>query len=202
MVRWKIFVITAEWQLIQILIHIPICVVDVKGQCAYYVVPLTVGAALYVMLLKRIVVANLIERIGNMFEPCGQCEDDQRNVGSGYPGAPREYDPDLLCHHCSIRWEQEKSAAKFGYNDKDEVEPTVIEFTVKCKMRARWVPHFIGMLKLMQNLGGLGGSRMIQFYSDGDGDYRPKFEFEDNMPEPAPGVWKMDNEEICYFDAG
>lgn len=77
-----------------------------------------------------------------------------------------------------------------------------IEFTVKCKMKARWVPYFIGMLKLMQNLGGLGGSRGIYFYSDGDGDYRPQFEFEGDLPEPAPGTWRMDDGETCFFDAG
>ncbi len=138
-----------------------------------------------------------------MFEPCGECEDDQRNVGSGHIGAPTEYDPKLLCRNCLTRWEQEQQAVKFGYDEKGHVEPTEIEFTIKCKMRARWVPHFIGLLKLMQNLGNLGGSRMVSFYSDGDGDYRPKFEFEDKTPEPAPGVWKIeDGSETCFFDAG
>ena len=92
---------------------------------------------------------------------------------------------------------------RFGYNDKDEVEPDEVEFTIKCRMRARWVPEFIGMLKLMERLGGIGSSRMIQFMSDGDGDYRPEFEFNEDAPEFAFGVWrKEDGRETCFFDAG
>ena len=53
----------------------------------------------------------------------------------------------------------------------------VKEFTIKCKMNERWIPHFLGMLKSMERLGGLGGSRWVRFYSDGDGDYRPKFKW-------------------------
>ena len=52
-------------------------------------------------------------------------------------------------------------------------------FTVTCTMNERWVPHFLGMLKYMQQLGGLGGSRMVSFYADGDGDFRPKFDWND-----------------------
>jgi hypothetical protein len=50
------------------------------------------------------------------------------------------------------------------------------EFTIKVKMENRWIPHFLGMLKAMQILGGIGSSRWIKFYADGDGDFRPKFE--------------------------
>lgn len=77
-----------------------------------------------------------------------------------------------------------------------------IEFTIKCKMKERWVPHFIGMLKLMENLGCLGSSRDVCFCADGDGDFRPKFEFEGELPDPAPGTWRMDEAETCFFDAG
>lgn len=52
------------------------------------------------------------------------------------------------------------------------------EFTIKVKMRDRWIPHFLGMLKYMQLLGGVGASREIRFFADGDGDFRPKFEFD------------------------
>lgn len=79
-----------------------------------------------------------------------------------------------------------------------------ITFTIKCTMRSRWVPNFIGMLKTMQNLGNLGGSRWVQFFADGDGDFCPQFEFEKELPKPAPGVWKIDKDgdEVCIFDAG
>ena len=46
-----------------------------------------------------------------------------------------------------------------------------VTFTIECEMNKRWVPHFLGMLKYMQQLGGLGGSRKVSFYSDGDGDF-------------------------------
>lgn len=53
-------------------------------------------------------------------------------------------------------------------------------------MKTRWVPQFLGMLQAMQRLGSLGGSRWVRFYSDGDGDYRPKFLWEGlSLPEPA-----------------
>lgn len=46
-------------------------------------------------------------------------------------------------------------------------------------MRKRWIPSFLGMLKYMEQLGDLGASRVAAFYSDGDGDFRPKFEAND-----------------------
>lgn len=58
-------------------------------------------------------------------------------------------------------------------------------FTITCTMNERWVSHFLGMLKSMQRLGSLGGSRWVRFYSDGDGDFRPKFEWDKSLPEPA-----------------
>jgi len=72
------------------------------------------------------------------------------------------------------------------------------EFTIKCKMNERWIPQFLGMLKLMERLGGLGGSRLVSFYSDGDGDYRPKFEWDETLSEPAS---PMDPHHYM-FDAG
>ncbi len=76
-------------------------------------------------------------------------------------------------------------------------------FTITCTMRERWVPHFLGMLKYMEQLGGLGGSRKVTFYSDGDGNFRPKFSL-DGIPiketEYAEGV--IDSEGNKFFDAG
>lgn len=73
-------------------------------------------------------------------------------------------------------------------------------FTVTCTMRSRWVPHFLAMLKYMQQLGGLGGSRDITFRSDGDGDYRPKFEWDAALPSVAAPV--RDNDGDRTYDAG
>ena len=53
-----------------------------------------------------------------------------------------------------------------------------VQFTIRVDMQRRWVPYFLGMLKTMQRLGGWGSSRQLGFYSDGDGDFRPKFEWD------------------------
>lgn len=47
-------------------------------------------------------------------------------------------------------------------------------FTIECTMRERWIPHFLSMLKYMEQLGGLGGSRKVAIYSDGDVDQRER----------------------------
>jgi hypothetical protein len=73
-------------------------------------------------------------------------------------------------------------------------------FTITCTMRSRWVPHFLAMLKYMQQLGGLGGSRDITFRSDGDGDYRPKFTWDDKLPSTAKPVRDVDGDRT--YDAG
>ena len=82
-----------------------------------------------------------------------------------------------------------------------------MKFTVECEMKDRWVPHFIGMLKYMQQLGGLGGSRLVSLYSDGDGDFRPKFKFKRTLfekfkkfPEPAKPI--RDEQGNRTYDAG
>ena len=53
-----------------------------------------------------------------------------------------------------------------------------ITFNIKVTMNKRWVDHFCSMLKRMEIDGSLGHSEPIAFYSDGDGDYRPKFEID------------------------
>lgn len=59
------------------------------------------------------------------------------------------------------------------------------KFVIECEMRTRWVPHFLGMLKMMQYLGNIGSSRNLTFYSDGDGDFRPKFTWDESLPKEA-----------------
>lgn len=74
-----------------------------------------------------------------------------------------------------------------------------VTFTVTCTMKARWVPHFLGMLTKMQQLGSWGSSRVISFMSDGDGDFRPHFSWQPaTLPSPAKGQGKED----LSFDAG
>lgn len=52
------------------------------------------------------------------------------------------------------------------------------KLTIEVEMRARWVPYFVDMLTIMEYLGNVGSSRAITFYSDGDGDFRPKFKID------------------------
>lgn len=78
------------------------------------------------------------------------------------------------------------------------------EFTIKVKMKDRWIPHFLGMLKYMQTLGNIGSSRTISFFSDGDGDFRPKFEWDIEV-EPFKGGIHIDGKESITdrsYDAG
>ena len=56
------------------------------------------------------------------------------------------------------------------------------------------------MLKYMEQLGGLGGSRKVSFYSDGDGDFRPKFKWSDHLPSDAKPVEDKDGDR--FYDAG
>ena len=82
-----------------------------------------------------------------------------------------------------------------------------MKFTISCDIPDRWVPHFLGMLEKMEYLGKVGASRRIAFYSDGDGDYRPKFEWDKNtLPEPFrekdEDLKKGPADEGYFFDAG
>jgi hypothetical protein len=74
-------------------------------------------------------------------------------------------------------------------------------FTITCTMKERWIPHFLGMLKQCQLLGAQGSSRDVTIFADGDGDFRPKFEWPANLSDPAPSI-KTDPSGDTYFDAG
>ena len=82
-----------------------------------------------------------------------------------------------------------------------------MKFTITCEMEDRWVPQFLGMLEKMEYLGNVGASRRVAFYSDGDGDYRPKFEWDkSSLPEPFKAVGedlkKSPSDQGYFFDAG
>ena len=82
------------------------------------------------------------------------------------------------------------------------------EFTIKIKMRDRWIPEFLGMLKTMQKLGGIGASRTVMFFSDGDGDFRPQFKFDIEVEPNIKGFTRNSDGIITsvqnnmMFDAG
>ena len=87
-------------------------------------------------------------------------------------------------------------------------EDEIVEFDVHCKMNRAWANEFMSMLKLMQSFGELGTSRHIDIYSDGDGDFRPKFEI-DREYKKTDGFWSKDYKQSdrfpkpeVIFDAG
>jgi hypothetical protein len=74
-----------------------------------------------------------------------------------------------------------------------------VEFSITVTMNKRWIPCFLAMLKYMQRLGGVGASRSLSFFSDGDGDFRPKFEFDSNLPVAAQDLNEFEDRQ---YDAG
>ena len=59
---------------------------------------------------------------------------------------------------------------------------------------------FLSMLKYMQHLGNIGSSRVVAFYSDGDGDFRPTFEWDKELPCDVKPV--NDDRGDRLYDAG
>lgn len=75
-----------------------------------------------------------------------------------------------------------------------------MKFVIKVEMQDRWVSHFLAMLKYMEYLGGIGSSRKVSFFADGDGDFRPKFEWSGNLPSDAKPI--SDRDGSRFYDAG
>lgn len=75
-----------------------------------------------------------------------------------------------------------------------------ITFNLQVTMKTRWVPHFLAMLQTMQRYGEMGCSRQVGIYSDGDGDFRPKFEWDSTLPSIAEPI--VDESGNMLYDAG
>lgn len=73
------------------------------------------------------------------------------------------------------------------------------KFIIECEMEERWIPYFMSMLKTMESYGNIGSSRKVGIYSDGDGDFRPKFNTDIKYEKKSP--IKNDNGNVI-FDAG
>ncbi len=73
------------------------------------------------------------------------------------------------------------------------------EFTIRVKMRERWIPHFMSMLRYIESLGSVGASRMVSIYADGDGDFQAKFEADVDWEIKEP-IKDDDGDRI--YDAG
>lgn len=73
------------------------------------------------------------------------------------------------------------------------------KFKIEVKMETRWVPVFLAFLKRMQTLGNVGASRKLTFFSDGDGDFHPKFEWDTDI---QPIVEPLEPIKDVLYDAG
>lgn len=73
------------------------------------------------------------------------------------------------------------------------------KFTIEVEMEERWIPHFMSMLKYMEWLGNAGSSRTVSIFSDGDGDFRPKFQADIEYQNVEP---KREEEGDRFYDAG
>lgn len=73
------------------------------------------------------------------------------------------------------------------------------KFTIEVEMEERWINDFCSMLKEMEYLGSIGSSKKVGIYSDGDGDFRPKFNIDTEYRKVFP-ITNTDKEKI--YDAG
>ena len=89
-------------------------------------------------------------------------------------------------------------------NEKVTIDSNgIVRFTINVEMSERWIPQFLAMLKTMQTYGNLGCSRTVAIYSDGDGDFRPKFSWSpalNDCAKPVTGFGKVEGD--VQFDAG
>lgn len=76
-------------------------------------------------------------------------------------------------------------------------------FNIQVTMEERWVDYFCSFLKYMESCGNMGHSALVSFYSDGDGDFRPKFDFDieyNKIPgEPRENIYEVP---VYMWDAG
>ena len=75
------------------------------------------------------------------------------------------------------------------------------KFTIEVEMEERWIDDFMSMLDKMEYLGNLGASRTVSIYSDGDGDFRPKFKASVDWDRVRPKDSDYDLNDN-HYDAG
>ncbi len=73
-------------------------------------------------------------------------------------------------------------------------------FNIEVTMSERWIDNFCSMLKYMERCGNIGHSALVGFYSDGDGDFRPKFKIDTEFNN-VDGLKKEKIPSVIY-DAG
>jgi hypothetical protein len=84
---------------------------------------------------------------------------------------------------------------------------TPMKFIVECTMNAEQAVVFISMLKEMQLLGKVGASRTVGLKIDGDGNFKPEFnfidlqEFMENWPTIKPDMKILKEHNQYIYDA-
>lgn len=99
-------------------------------------------------------------------------------------------------------WKKQKNIRKKYHSNAKLWGETLSEkkeFVIRVRMEERWIPHFISMLKYMECCGKMGRTRKVSFVSDGDGDFRPEFDFNEDIQEVLP---KKDEDGNRIYDAG
>ena len=76
-----------------------------------------------------------------------------------------------------------------------------VKFTIECEMEERWKDYFLSFLKTMECFGQMGHSELLGFYSDGDGDFKPKFDFKETKYTPRASIPSKEMS-VNFFDAG
>lgn len=74
-------------------------------------------------------------------------------------------------------------------------------FNIEVTMEERWIDYFCSMLRYMEHCGDIGHSEILMFYSDGDGDFRPKFKIDTGYEYVSASNASNVNVER-FYDAG
>lgn len=74
-------------------------------------------------------------------------------------------------------------------------------FNIEVTMEERWIDDFCSFLKKMEYYGNIGHSSIIGFYTDGDGDFHPKFNIDTKFETKTGNVVDMAQKQLV-FDAG
>jgi hypothetical protein len=74
------------------------------------------------------------------------------------------------------------------------------KFTIEVEMEEAWINDFCSMLSKMEYLGNIGSSKTVGLYSDGDGNFRPKFKINTDFTKVEPS--RVRSIETIQYDAG
>lgn len=109
----------------------------------------------------------------------GSKRDPHRQVIGGVVGQMEDGSPCLVTRDGhEIPWADVECWRPSAPEGESNSPSDNVSFTIRVQLRRRWVSHFLSMLRYMQWLGHVGASRRVTFVSDGDGDFRPTFQFE------------------------